>query len=69
MAPYQSYPGSAGGSANSSAPPQQNMRKLYIRNLDFKVISQDLKSAFSKFGEILKCDVPSDHANPNRCKG
>ncbi len=36
-------------SANSSGT-QQNFRKLYIRNLQFKVVSEDLKDAFSKYG-------------------
>lgn len=65
---YSTGAGTLGSSANSSGG-SQNMRKLYIRNLHFKVESNDLKSEFSKYGGIIKCDVPGDPANPGKCKG
>ena len=44
-------------------------RKLYIRNLDFNVVPEDLVQEFSKFGKILACDVPRDQLKEGKCKG
>ena len=46
---------------------QYNKRKLYIRNLDFNVIRDDIHDAFSKHGKVIKCDVPME--KPGKCKG
>ena len=45
------------------------MRKLYLRNLRYEVEVADIEDAFKPFGEIVRCDVPKDQDNPNKCKG
>ena len=42
-------------------------RKLYIRNLAFEVVKDDIRKAFEPFGIIEACDVPME--KPNKCKG
>ncbi|CDW80921.1 polyadenylate-binding cytoplasmic and [Stylonychia lemnae] len=42
-------------------------RKLYIRNLAFEVVKQDIREAFDSYGEIEACDVPME--KPGKCKG
>jgi RNA recognition motif-containing protein len=44
-------------------------KKLYIRNLDFRTIPDDIRSLFEGFGTILACDLPKDHVRPGYHKG
>ena len=47
--------------------PMLHTRKLYIKNLEFRVIPEDIKEKFSEFGNILSCDVPRDQTKPDYC--
>ena len=44
-------------------------KKLYIRNLDFRTIPEDIRSLFESYGTILACDLPKDHVRPGFHKG
>jgi RNA recognition motif-containing protein len=35
-------------------------KKLYIKNLDFGVVPEDIRDVFEEFGNIIACDVPRD---------
>jgi RNA recognition motif-containing protein len=36
----------------------ENKRKLFIHNLSYKVMKEDLETEFEKFGKIESCNVP-----------
>jgi len=45
-----------------------NKKKLYVGNLPYKVTSDELKSLFSEFGDIVDAVVITDRAS-DRSKG
>ncbi len=61
----------------SSSPPSQNAfesdgeeyssDRLFIRNLPFHATEEEIKDAFSAYGDILECHIPID--DTNRSKG
>ena len=56
-------------SASQSVSMGYHLKKLYIKNLDFKTIAEDIKDKFCEFGDIISCDIPKDHDKPDQCKG
>lgn len=40
--------------------------RLFVRNLPFSVIEEDLKEVFAKFGTILECHIPVDDSDRNK---
>jgi RNA recognition motif-containing protein len=44
-------------------------KKLFIKNLSFRVDADLLREQFSKFGQIISCDVPPNHERPENNQG
>jgi RNA recognition motif-containing protein len=47
----------------------ENLKKLYIRNLCFDLNKGDVEKEFSRFGNIVECNVPPNRDNPTICRG